>query len=302
MPKQSLSQAIGSEGERWFAAQLPSRWIPQLPTTDVGVDALVVICDDGPNNGLEFRVQVKSAQVWTRHDEYILVKGFRRSSLLDLLHSFTPSLLVLYEASSKSGNCFWFNQLVAKDPTVVNGTKKTVTLKVPTSRPVAETLWPQIASELGGVARAIGRQLALSGASLTVIEATHSLMRSLHLIDLCANGTGADIPENELIEAEMTAHKEIVTTLKRLHAELSQSRSHIVGIDETAERYVTDVESFFPKFREFIEHPRQGAEFAVAPEGLLAHRTVAMRAVTQIVAKLTRLSLESARAAGASGV
>ena len=94
MPRQTKSQAIGREGEKWFFAQLPSTWIPQRPSEDVGVDALVVICEDGPLNGLEFRVQIKSNETWTIKDGEIIVKGFRRESLLDLIHGFTPALLV----------------------------------------------------------------------------------------------------------------------------------------------------------------------------------------------------------------
>src|ERR1039457_4524191 len=109
MPKQSTSQAIGHEGERWFAAQLPPKWIPQFPSTDVGVDMQVVICEDGPLNGLEFRVQVKSANRWAFQNDCIVVPGFSKASFVDLLGGFTPSLLVLYQASSKSGWCFWLN-------------------------------------------------------------------------------------------------------------------------------------------------------------------------------------------------
>ena len=136
MPKQTKSQAIGHEGERWFAAQLPATWIPQFPIWDVGVDQLVVICEDGPLNGLELRVQVKSTEKWKIRNDSIVVEGFKRAALLDLLKSFTPSLLVLYESSSSSGYCFWLNQIVGKDTGLLRPGRETVTFHVPMLRPI----------------------------------------------------------------------------------------------------------------------------------------------------------------------
>ena len=213
MPRQSKSQTIGHKGERWFADQLPAKWIPQFPSTDIGVDALVVICEDGPVNGLEFRVQVKSTHRWQVQNGCILLRGFRTSALHDLVLGFTPALLVLYEAESDTGHCYWLNQLFAQDLDLLNGLRKTVTLKVPMVRPINASLWPQLAAEVRGLASALGRRIAVSGISLPILEATHTLMQSLHLIDLCANGSGAVIPLNELFNAELTAHKEIVTAL-----------------------------------------------------------------------------------------
>ena len=139
MPRQTDSQAIGYEGERWFAAQLPPLWIPQRPQWDVGVDFHVVICEDGPANGLEFRVQVKSAHRLSRREDSIVVKGFRKSALLDLLQGYVPALLVLYECSSERGFCFWLNQLVAQRPELIRTNAKTITLTVFKKNPGLES-------------------------------------------------------------------------------------------------------------------------------------------------------------------
>ena len=203
MPKQSESQVIGHEGERWFAAQLPASWIPQFPTTDIGVDALVIICDEGPLNGLEFRVQIKSARKWHIQSDCILVKGFSKRSLIDLLRGFTPALLVLYEASTKSGHCFWVNQLLAMSPHLAQTQTKSLTLKVPKLRPIEATLWPQLASEVRGVSRAIGRRVSLSGVYVSILEATHALMQSLYLIDLCATGGNSNITIADLLNGKI---------------------------------------------------------------------------------------------------
>ena len=114
MPKQSKSQTIGREGEKWFESRLPTTWIPQRPTEDVGVDLLVVICDDGALNGLEFKVQVKSSAHWRVNNGTIAVP-FRRDSLFDLMRGFTPALLVVYDSKSKRGYYAWLNQIVGSD-------------------------------------------------------------------------------------------------------------------------------------------------------------------------------------------
>lgn len=298
MPKQTKSQAIGHEGERWFASQLPATWIPQFPTWDVGVDSLVVICEDGPLNGLEFRVQVKSSEKWQIQNDSILVKGFRRAALFDLVHGFTPALLVLYESSSATGYCYWVNQIVGKDTELLSPRRNTVTFSVPMTRQISPGLWPKLGGEVGGLMAALGRRVAISGISIPILEATHSLMQSLHLIHLCANGKGGTLPQNELLNAEVTAHKEIVTTLMALDAQLQELDSPIVGIREVAERYVATCARFILEFSDYVKHSGAGFVFQVCPSELVEHRPEAIRAVTQVVSKLTLLSLQSARAVG----
>jgi hypothetical protein len=300
MPKQTKSQAMGHEGERWFAAQLPPTWIPQLPSKDVGVDYLVVICEDGPLNGLEFRVQVKSAEQWRTQDGLILVKGFAIATLLDLVHGFTPALLVLYESSSETGYCYWLNQLLARDTQLLSRKHKTVTLRVPRTRQISAALWAQVGNELRGVMSALGRRIALSETSIPILEASHRLMQSLHLIDLCANGEGGTLSAEQLLDAEVTAHKEIVTTLLGLDARLQQEKSTISGVKDVADHYMSTCEQFVRNFRAFVEHTGP-QEFQVAPSELVKHRWEAFRVVTQVVGKLTMLSLQSARAAHDSG-
>ena len=295
MPKQTESQAIGQEGERWFAAQLPSTWIPQLPSLDVGVDMLVVICEDGPLNGLEFRVQVKSTRTFHRKDKAIVVRGFPTRSLVDLVQGFTPALLVLYESDTKTGFCYWMNQLLAADTSLLTSTNETVTLHVPMTRPVVPELWPKIGNEVQGIMASVGQRVTMSELLLPLLEATHKLMQSLHLIDLCANGTGGNVPPEDLLHAEVTAHKEIVTTLLALDADLEEIGGPIVGIKKTAERYVQSCEEFVKGFTGFVEHSGPGYEYQVAPQLMYAYRVEAFRAVTQIVSKLSLLSLEGAK-------
>lgn len=295
MPKQTKSQAISHEGERWFTAQLPSTWIPQLPTYDVGVDMLVVICEEGPLNGLEFRAQVKSTSTFQVRDDCIVLNGFRRTALTDLLHGFIPALLVLYESTSKKGYCYWANQLLANNMGLLSPPNKTVTLLVPMTRPIEQSLWSQLGNQVSGIMAAVGNRIAHSELSIPLLETTHALMQSLHLIDLCAHDEGGSLSVDELLTAEATAHKEIVTTLRSLDDRLSEICNPIIGVRQTAEKYSEACGNFIKNFDRFVHHSDSGSELQVAPELMFSHRVEAFRAVTQVVSKLSLLSLESAR-------
>lgn len=294
MPRQSHAQALGNVGERWFAHQLPPTWIPQLPTKDVGVDALVVICDEGSLNGLEFRVQVKSASRWKVREDHILHKGFPRNSLLDLLRGFVPALLVFYEADSNTGYCFWLNQILARQPELLHGASKTVTIAMPMLRPIAPLIWPQLGAELRGVSNALGRRILNSGTLRAVLEATHTLTQSLYLIDLCANGRSDNEHMEDRVRAELTAHKEIVTSLRSLHSCFAAQGTAISGLDTLAETYVSICSSFAPRFESYVNEPTEGRQFQVVLDLMQQHRPEAVRFVTQVLYRLTDLSLRSA--------
>lgn len=262
---------------------------------DVGVDFLVVICESGPLNGLEFRVQVKSSSRFRVRDGIIMVPGFRRATLADLVHGFTPALLVLYESETRSGFCFWLNQLLATEPELLSPGLKSVTLRVPMTRPIDSGLWPQLGMEVGGVLRSLSRRVVASGVWLPVLEATHALMQSLHLIDLCAHGRGGSLSGQELVEAELTAHRDIVKTLRQLAEDLREAQSGISGVEGVAKRYHQACRAFAPEFADFVDRGKKGTEYAVNVAEMKTYRLEAARAVTQVVERLSLLSLEGAR-------
>lgn len=60
-------------------------------------------------------------------------------------------------------------------------------------------------------------------------------------------------------------------------------------------------EKFVPRFAEYVRRSPAGLEFQVIPELMVQHRPEAIRMVTQVVHKLTMLSLQGARAASEHG-
>ena len=297
MPKQNKAQETGRLGERWFPQQLPANWLFQPPHEDVGVDGVVVICDDSPSNGLEFRVQIKSSERWNVQDERLVVR-VKRESLNYWLSGFSPTLLVLYETASNTGWCTWVNQIVAEDLSVLKDNAKTVSLQVPVAHRLDASIWKPLSRQLHSLNLRIAKRIMVAGAALPIIEATHSLMQSLHLIDLCASGRQEDSDDrsqNELVDAEMTAHKSIALALLKLDEDLRNADSPIIGIKDSAQRYISDCTKFIVKFPAFVRHSGPGFTTQVNLQALVNFRPEAMRAVTQIVGKLSSLSLDIAR-------
>lgn len=258
MPKQTRSQTIGREGEKWFEAQLPPSWIPQRPTEDVGVDALVVICENNALNGLEFRVQIKSTNTWKIRDKNILL-SFARHSLIDLIQGFTPALLVTYEASTKRGFCFWMNKIVGKDLTLLSPRRKSVTLSIPMTRPVTDDLWPRLGQEARGLNAAVGRRVALAGRSFPILTFVHAMSEALQNFDYVAHHWAASDEKSDeqaalLHAVEVSCHRDVVQAIDELRASLPPEFNPIVGLDDFSEEWIQSCESFVVGFRDLIEN------------------------------------------------
>ena len=297
MPRQNKAQETGRSGERWFPQQLPANWIFQPPHEDVGVDGVVVICDDSPSNGLEFRVQIKSSELWRVQDEHVVVR-VKRESLVYWLSGFGPTLLVLYEAASNTGWCTWINQVIAEDLSILKGEAKMVSLRVPVAHRLDASIWEPLSCQLHSLNLRIAKRIMVAGAALPVLEATRRLTQSLHLIDLCTNGwqeDSDDVPQTDLVLAEITAHKEIVAALLKLDGDLKDSGVPIIGIKDLAQRYSDDCTKCIVNFPEFVRHSGTGFTTQVNLKALIDFRPEAIRAVTQVVGKLSVLSLEVAR-------
>ena len=256
MPRQSLSQIIGREGEKWFEAQLPPSWIPQRPTEDIGVDALVVICEDNALNGLEFRVQIKSASTWRVRNENILLP-FSRLSLVDLIKGLTPALLVTYEASSKRGYCFWLNQIVARDLSLLRPHRKSVTLAIPMTRPITRELWPRLGQEVRGLSSAIGSRVAVAGRSFPILAFVHAMSQALKDFDFVAyNWATGEVKSDEqaavLHALEVSSHRDVVRAMMNLQASLPPELNPIVGVGDLAQDWMGRCESLIPGFRNVV--------------------------------------------------
>jgi len=312
MPKQNKAQHTGRLGERWFAQQLPADWIFQPPHEDIGVDGVVVICEDSPSNGLEFRVQIKSSTKWKFSEEEILLR-VKRSNLNYWLTGFNPTLIALYDTTNKIGWCSWINQIVFDDISILEGNSKTITLRIPTSQKLNDSTWDKLSRQLYSLNKSIAKRVVVSHMALPVLEATHSLMQSLCLIDLCAFNWPEDLKDfsnkldtndlnaridngkiRDLVDAETTAHKEIVQTLLELDRKLNEAHIPSTGVKCAAQKYSDICAEFIDNFHRYIEVDT-GVQIHVNVQAMFEYRNKAVREVTQIVGRLSSLSLSIAR-------
>lgn len=111
MPQQSEAQILGDAGELWFQTQLPPGWIPQPPKRDVGVDFVVVICEAGPLNGHEFRVQVKTSKQFNAANNAVVITGVKRSTIDYWFTSPVPTMVVAYDHGQRRGYYRWHSDL-----------------------------------------------------------------------------------------------------------------------------------------------------------------------------------------------
>lgn len=112
MRKQSTSQIIGREGERWFFSKLPSEWLWQPPADDFGIDGTVAIGNKNSVTPFEFGVQVKSCRKWETQDKHLLVRGVSTDVVRYWATRLVPTMLVAYEASSQRGFYAWIPDIV----------------------------------------------------------------------------------------------------------------------------------------------------------------------------------------------
>ena len=312
MPKQNKAQHTGRLGERWFAQQLPADWIFQPPHEDIGIDGVVVICEDSPSNGLEFRVQIKSSVKWKFSEESILLR-VKRNNLNYWLSGFNPTLIALYDTTNNIGWCSWINQIISDDISALKGNTKTITLRIPTSQRLDASIWDKISRQLYSLNQRISKRIAVSGMTLPVLEATHNLMQSLNLIDICAYNWPEDLKDfsnkldindlnaridndkcRDLVDAETTAHKEIVQALLELDRKLNEAHIPSTGVKSAAQKYCDICAKFIRNFHKYIECDA-GVQIHVNVKAMFEYRNQAVREVTQIVGRLSSLSLSIVR-------
>lgn len=312
MPKQNKAQNIGRLGERWFPQQLPANWIFQPPHEDIGIDGVVVICEDSPSNGLEFRVQIKSSKNWEINEESILIR-VKKDNLKYWLTGFNPTLLVLYDTTKNIGWYSWVNQLIAEDISSLHSQSKSVLLRIPSGKVLDASIWNIVSLQLHALHHRIAKRLIVTNMALPVIRTIHSLTQSLRLIDLCGYNWPEDLKDfdninindlnarkdldkcNELVDAEITAHKEIAQTLFELDKDLTEAGIPKTGAKDAALKYCEVCARFIKNFHEYLDYSGPGFQTQVDVKSMFGYRSQAVREVTQIVHNLSSLTLSIVR-------
>lgn len=297
MPKQTKSQQIGRAGERWFQQMLPSTWIFQPPVDDVGVDGVVVICEDNFLNGLEFRVQIKSSESWKIRGENVVYSGFNRKNLLYLVTGFTPTLLVLYEASNNRGVCDWLNSIVYNKLQLLSGSSSTVSLQVPLGREIISENWHHIGRELHGMNNKICKY---TNASASTVPIMIFLNRALEILDDFEaienvnkpNGNFTKDDEIILVNMDVSLHLDVILTLRNLQKNLEMTKIRVQGLDDFANNYFEVCNSFIGNFDMLVEDSSNISEIHVTRQQLEERRYRLTRSIFGAMRKITQFGLD----------
>lgn len=189
-------------------------------------------------------------------DGHVLLR-FSRSSLIELIKGYIPTLLVIYESSSKRGYCFWLNQLAGKDLSLLRPGRKSVTLAIPATRPINAHLWKSLGQEVRGLNAAFGRRVLLAGRSFPILRFVHAMSDALRLFDfVAANWDVRGDPSSEkatfLHASEIVGHLNVIRAIDDLRETLPPEFNPIIGLDDFSQRWIESCESFIPQFRDLV--------------------------------------------------
>ncbi len=297
MPKQVKAQSVGRQGERWFEGLLPPTWILQPPKDDVGVDGIVVICEDGSLNGLEFRVQVKTSSRWTVKDDEVLIRNVKRDTALYWITGFTPTLLVLHEISTGRGIFAWANQVLGGHKRFATRKDKTVSLHVPLRQELRRDSWPQIGQELRALNGMLARRLVSSGKAVPLLRAVHALAEAIHGFDFAANATkdGQPIAGDDaklLWQLEVSCHRDVVRALHALTTDLDGSGAGVDGLSEFTAEYSNKCSGFITRFDEIVADPDKLRNLQVNVAEMAMKRAGFTRSLVDAIRQLTAIGLQ----------
>lgn len=304
MPRQSPSQQIGRAAERWFVSQLPPSWIFQRPTEDVGIDGVVVICEAGPANGLEFKVQVKGSAIFSRVEDKIVLRRIKRSAMRYWITGLTPTLVVAFEAKSGTGFFAWANEVLAPVAAIL-GEDGYMDVRLPSRRTIGPGSWHLIREQCRAINAALARQLRIGDSAFTFLRVLDELSGSLKYLYFAENANPADAERTHeqralMCELELSAHRDVVRALSELHRQLADQGNEWTGLRQYADWYIGRVSSFFPRFPDFVGSD-QRISVEIAPDRMAAERRFLMNEVASALHELTQVAVQAARVEHSDG-
>ncbi len=277
MPEQSEAQILGDAGELWFQTQLPPAWIPQRPTKDVGVDFLVVICETGPLNGREFRVQVKTSKQLQAIENSVVISGVKRSTIDYWFISPVPTMVVAYDHSQRRGYYTWHSDLFQQVSRLQADTAvQTASLKIPTEKVLDTSSWSAIREALLWHHRNLRMALRAARDARSVLPTIHRIagaVRYLNSIDHQPIPESERTPQQEGLLAllEMIQHRDVIEAASQLQSELVPDSDGAIRLGTWIDEYRADVVSVFPTFDQLPQGDRIPPDFEVVYARNLVH-------------------------------
>lgn len=279
MPQQSEPQILGDAGELWFQTQLPPGWIAQPPRRDVGVDFLVVICEAGPLNGHEFRVQVKTSRQFQVADNSVVIPGVKRSTIDYWFISSVPTMVVAYDHGQRCGYYRWHSDLFDDVRRLQSDTSiQTVSLRIPTQNALVSSAWNDIRQALLWHHRNLRTALHEARDAKSVLPTIHRLAAAVRQLNSIAHQP-MPIPDSErtpqreglLALLEMIQHRDVITAASQLISELVPGSEGAARLGSWVKEYRAGVMSVFPSFDQLPEGDEIPPDFELVYARNLLH-------------------------------
>jgi len=277
MPLQSESQLTGYEGERWFRSALPRGWIPQRPETDVGIDFLVVISEDGDLDKREFHVQVKSSRSMRIQNGSVILRHIKRSTLDYWFLSPLPTLIVAYDEQANRGYFRWHSELVNEIQKPPSETLKKISIAVPIVNELNDDGWRMIRENLLWHYRNLSASLANARDTRSLLPVIHDLAasaRQLSSIDHqpIAPADRTEQQEGLLALYELTQYRLAVTSLCGLRNELLPGSEGEIRLSNWISAFESRVLHVFPTFLELTDWGEVPGDFQITYARNLIHQ------------------------------
>lgn len=250
MRRQSKSQIVGREGERWFESVLPPEWSIQRPFDDFGLDGIVAVGNSTHITPYEFGVQIKSSSQFNVMKEKVVVPKISRDMLLYWGTKFFPTLLIAYDTTQHVGYFEWVGNLV--DQRDFESNKKQFYLHIPRNQVVDSLCWDRLRLELQEFHREFTN--ALLGARQIVPLA---FILSTLLRNLCASQL-ADLSDKDQHMLYMLTqgwtHIEVVKELDKFLREIGSHSVASNNIRRFRDAYVEICRKLYRNFDELYQN------------------------------------------------
>lgn len=293
MPFQSDAQVTGDRGELWFETQLPERWLAQRPTHDVGIDRLVVVCEEGEINGHEFRVQIKASTEFPTQNEYILLKGIKRSTIDYWFMSPLLTMIVAYDTTQNCGYYAWHRDLYEQVKHLEQDTEqKTTQIKLTRSNRLIGISWDSIRDDLRRHKIRFRNCVVTAENSMLVLPVIHQLTDAVRNIN-CMGYQETSIAKRDEKDAglialfEISQHHKIKTTVSTLSEKLDPDLEICNYVNRWISAYCSQVRTIFPSFDDYVDPAPLDFPVVFAPKAVDSVRPRLIEAVFNLIWQLS---------------
>ncbi len=239
-----------------------------MPSEDIGIDGTIIICDDSPLNGTEFRVQIKASKRFN-NSEHLKIYKIKRSTLIYWLSGFTPTLLVAYDVSKDEGYYYWTNKLIAENNNPINDTRKEIILTIPKIYKIDSNCWDDIKNDLNELKISIINVFRDQSVLLPYLYELTQIIKRLNYSDTVRKIDGSPLTDDDLRflwEMEFSCHRQFVITIEEILTNIKEGSPSELYIKNVITVYKEICNSFCVNFDEALYHWTKELQIGVKPK------------------------------------